>query len=164
LRNIIIIFFTIISYSGFSQIGISYSIGSIGGGPNSVMTYSNPILISGDNCFKVSNNITKFWASKKGEFFATCFVNIDYIKLSIKITPNPVTTFANIKFSNQLQNDNKFNVVVFNNTGQPQVTKEVGQDALLAGYKLDMSTLASGYYFIQIASSTIIQTFKILKN
>jgi hypothetical protein len=155
--------FLLSSYSSFSQIGISYSIGSIGG-TGKTITYSNPILISGDNCFKVSNNISKFWASKKGEFFASCLVNLDYIKLSIKITPNPVITFANIKFLNALQNDNKFTVAVFNNTGQPALMKEVSQDALLAGYKLDMSTLASGYYYIQIASSSIIQTFKILKN
>jgi hypothetical protein len=48
--------------------------------------------------------------------------------------------------------------------GQPSITKDVSQDAFLAGYKLDMSSLASGYYFIQIASSSILQTFKILKN
>ncbi|MEI7589454.1 MAG: T9SS type A sorting domain-containing protein [Chitinophagia bacterium] len=126
--------------------------------------YSTPILITGDNCFKVSNNISKFWASKKGEFFASCVVDLDYIKLSIKITPNPVITYANIKFLNVLQNDNKYTVVVFNNSGQPALVKEVSQEAFLAGYKLDMTSLASGYYFIQIGSSTILQTFKILKN
>jgi hypothetical protein len=63
-----------------------------------------------------------------------------------------------------LQNDNKFKLIVYNNTGQPAILKEVSQDAFLAGYRLDMSTLASGYYFIQITSSSIIQTFKILKN
>ena len=121
-------------------------------------------MISGDNCIVVTNSIAKFWSSKKGEFFASCFVDLDYIKLSIKITPNPVTTYANIKFLNVLQNDNKFKVTVFNNIGQPAITKEVSQDAFLAGYKLDMSTLASGYYFIQVASSSLLQTFKILKN
>jgi hypothetical protein len=142
---------------------MSYSIGSIGGMSKS-SGYSTPILITGDNCFKVSNNISKFWASKKGEFFASCVVDLDYIKLSIKITPNPVITYANIKFLNVLQNDNKYTVVVFNNSGQPALVKEVSQEAFLAGYKLDMTSLASGYYFIQIGSSTILQTFKILKN
>jgi hypothetical protein len=127
-------------------------------------SFSSPIMISGDNCIVVTNSIAKFWSSKKGEFFASCFVDLDYIKLSIKITPNPVTTYANIKFLNVLQNDNKFKVTVFNNIGQPSITKEVSQDAFLAGYKLDMSTLASGYYFIQVASSSLLQTFKILKN
>jgi hypothetical protein len=127
-------------------------------------TFNAPIMISGDNCFVVTNSIAKFWASKNGEFFANCFVDLDYIKLSIKITPNPVVTFANIKFSNMLQNDKQFRLIVYNNMGQPSITKDVSQDAFLAGYRLDMSSLASGYYFIQIASSSILQTFKILKN
>lgn len=163
MRLVLFILFFQFTISAFSQISISYSIGSIGG-LSKVSGYSTPVLITGDNCFKVSNNITKFWASKKGEFFASCFVDLDYIKLSIKITPNPVINFANIKFLNVLQNDNKFTVVVFNNTGQPTLVKEVNQDALLSGYKLDMTSLSSGYYFIQIASSSILQTFKILKN
>lgn len=149
--------------NAYSQIGISYSIGSIGS-MSKASSFSGPVIITGENCFKVTNSISKFWASKKGDFFASCFVDLDYIKMSIKITPNPVTTYANIKFLNMLQNDNKFKLIVYNNTGQPAISKEVSQDAFLAGYKLDMSTLASGYYFIQIASSSIIQTFKILKN
>ena len=87
-----------------------------------------------------------------------------YIKLNIKITPNPVITYANIRFLTMLQKENKFKLVVYNNTGQPEIIKDVSQEAFLAGYKLDMSSLASGYYFIQIASSSILQTFKILKN
>jgi len=163
LRKLTFILFFFISISAYSQIGISYSIGSIGSMPN-VSTFNAPIMISGDNCFVVTNSIAKFWASKNGEFFASCFVDLDYIKLSIKITPNPVVTFANIKFANILQNNNQFKLIVYNNMGQPSITKDVSQDAFLAGYRLDMSSLASGYYFIQIASSSILQTFKILKN
>ena len=163
MRKLTFILFFFISISAYSQIGISYSIGSIGSMPN-VSTFNAPIMISGDNCFVVTNSIAKFWASKNGEFFASCFIDLDYIKLSIKITPNPVVTFANIKFANMLQNNNQFKLIVYNNMGQPSITKDVSQDAFLAGYRLDMSSLASGYYFIQIASSSILQTFKILKN
>ena len=163
MKKLVIILFTVISFNAYSQIGMSYSIGSIGGMPK-VTGISSPILISSENCFLISNNITKFWSSKKGEFFATCLVDLDYIKLSIKITPNPVTTYANIKFLNMIQKDNRFKLTVFNNIGQPEILKEVSQEAFLSGYKLDMTSLASGYYFIQIGSSTILQTFKILKN
>lgn len=163
MKLVLFILLFLLTINAFSQISMSYSIGSIGGMSKS-SGYSTPILITGDNCFKVSNNISKFWASKKGEFFASCVVDLDYIKLSIKITPNPVITYANIKFLNVLQNDNKYTVVVFNNSGQPALVKEVSQEAFLAGYKLDMTSLASGYYFIQIGSSSILQTFKILKN
>ena len=163
MKNTIYILFLFLTLNAHSQIRISYSIGSIGGMPK-VTGLSAPILISSENCFLISNNITKFWASNNGEFFASCMVNLDYIKLNIKITPNPVITFANIRFLTILQKENKFKLVVYNNTGQPEILKDVSQEAFLAGYKLDMSSLASGYYFIQIASSSILQTFKILKN
>ena len=127
-------------------------------------SFSSPIIISGENCFKVTNSLSKFWPTLKGEFFTNCIVNLDYIKLSIKITPNPVVNYAYIKFLNMLQLDNKIKLAVYNNTGQLLITKEVGQDALLSGYKLDMTYLSSGYYFIQIASSNILQTFKIIKS
>ncbi len=163
MRNIITILFLFITMNVHSQIGLSYSIGSIGGMSNASAS-SGSISIYKKNCFIVANNVSKFWPTKKGEFFASCLVDLDYIKLSIKITPNPVNTYANIKFLNMIQSDNQFKLIVYNNTGQPSISKEVTQDAFLAGYKLDMSTLSSGYYFIQIASNSILQTFKILKN
>ena len=163
MKNLIFTLYFFVTIVANSQIRVSYSIGSIGGMPK-VSSLSAPILISGENCFIISNNITKFWASKKGEFFTNCRVNLDYIRMNIKINPNPVITYANIKFLTMIQKDNKFRLIVFNNTGQPEISKDVSQDAFLNGYNLDMSSLASGYYFIQIASNSILQTFKILKN
>lgn len=163
MKFIIIILTFLISTDTFSQIGVSFSMGSMGT-VSKASSFSSPILISGDNCFKVTNSLSKFWPTLKGEFFTNCIVNLDYIKLSIKITPNPVVNYAYIKFLNMLQLDNKIKLGVYNNTGQLLITKEVGQDALLTGYKLDMTSLPSGYYFIQMASSSILQTFKIIKN
>jgi hypothetical protein len=136
--------------------------GAIGSLSNAT-SFSSPIIINGDNCFKVTNSLTKFWPTLNGEFFNNCIVDIDYVRLSIKITPNPVITYANIKFLNVLQKEKQFKVLVFSNAGQLLILKDVQQDALLSGYKLDMSSFASGYYFIQITSSSILQTFKILK-
>ena len=131
---------------------------------NNASATSGTIAINNKNCFIISNNISKYWPSKKGEFFATCMVDLDYIKLSIKISPNPVITYTNIKFANMIQTDNFFKLIVYNNVGQNAIVKDVTQDAFLAGYRLDMSSLPSGYYFIQIVSNSILQTFKILKN
>lgn len=146
-----------------AQIKISYSIGGIGGNMKTT-TYSNPILISGEQCFNITNAINKFWASNTGEFFTNCVVDVDFVKFSIKINPNPVINYATVKFINKVQNESKMRLTVFNNSGQPMKTLDVSQDQFLAGYKLDMLSLPSGYYFIQIASSSILQTFKILKN
>ena len=136
--------------------------GAIGSLSNAT-SFSSPIIINGDNCFKVTNSLTKFWPTLNGEFFNNCIVDIDYVRLSIKITPNPVITYANIKFLNVLQKEKQFKVLVFSNAGQLLILKDVQQDSFLSGYKLDMTSFASGYYFIQITSSSILQTFKILK-
>jgi len=136
---------------------------SLGAMPK-ISSYSNPVTFSGENCFKVSNTLSKFWSSNTGEFFANCFVNSDFIKFSIKINPNPVTTYALIKFINKLQIDNKIKVSVYTNSGQIMSSFETTQDQMLNGYRLDMQALASGYYYIQISSSSILQAFKILKN
>ena len=127
-------------------------------------TYSNPILISGENCFNITNALNKFWASNTGEFFMNCVVDVDFVKFSIKINPNPVINFATVKFINKIQNENKMRLNIFNNVGQPMKGMDVTQDQFLSGYRLDMSGLPSGYYFIQISSSSLLQTFKILKN
>jgi hypothetical protein len=144
-----------------AQIKISYSIGGIGGNMKT-STYSNPLLISGEKCFNVSNSLNKFWGSNTGDFFTNCVVDVDFVKFSIKINPNPVVNYAVVKFINKLQNENKLRLTVFTNIGQPMIA--VTQDQLLSGYKLDMSSLSSGYYFIQISSTSLLQTFKILKN
>lgn len=163
LKTVLFILFLTFGLSLSAQIKISYSIGGIGGNMKT-STYSNPLLISGEKCFNVSNSLNKFWGSNTGDFFTNCVVDIDFVKFSIKINPNPVINYAVVKFINKLQNENKLRLTVFTNIGQPMIAVDVTQDQLLAGYKLDMSSLSSGYYFIQISSTSLLQTFKILKN
>jgi len=146
-----------------SQIRISYSIGAIGGNMKT-STYSNPLLIAGQNCFNVSNTLSKFWVSNKGDFFTTCAVDMEYINFSININPNPVTNFAVVKFVNKLQNESQFRLTVFTSIGQPIIAKDVLQDELLTGYRLDMSNLSTGYYYVQVASPRLLRSYKIFKN
>ena len=148
-----------------SQISVSYSLGSIGGNMKT-STYSNPILINGINCIKVTNSISKFTPSKKGDFYSTCSVNIDFSKIQIQLalSPNPVNTYTILKCLGRLQNDNKFNVMVFNNTGQPVYSTEATQQQMLTGLRLDLASLVTGVYFVQVSSSSVLSTLKFLKN
>jgi len=129
-------------------------------------TYSSPILINGENCIKVTNSISKFSASKKGDFYSTCSVNIDFSKIQIQLAlaPNPVNTYTILKCIGRLQNDNKFNVMVFNNTGQPVYSAEATQQQMLTGLRLDLASLVTGVYFVQVSSSSVLSTLKFLKN
>lgn len=154
-----------ICISAQSQINVSYSLGSIGGNMKT-STYSSPILINGDKCIKVTNSISKFSASKKGDFYSTCSVNIDFSKIQIQLAlaPNPVNTYTILRCVGRLQNDSKFNVMVFNNSGQPVYSAEATQQQMLSGLRLNLASLVTGVYFVQVSSSSVLSTLKFLKN
>jgi hypothetical protein len=99
-----------------------------------------------------------------GQFFTNCEVNLDYIKLNISVYPNPAKNFTIIKFLNQLQSDDKFRVHIYSNIGVYILGNEVSQRQLLSGYRLSLDNLSAGLYYIQISSSSVLQTYKILKN
>lgn len=144
---------------------VSYSLGSIGGNMKT-STYSSPVLINGDNCIKVTNSISKFSASKKGSFYSTCSVNINFdrIQIQLGLSPNPVNTFTTVKCIGKLPNDNQFNVMVYNNTGQPVYSTQTTQQQLLSGLKMNLSSIVTGMYFVQVSSSSVLSTLKFLKN
>jgi hypothetical protein len=150
------------------QLNLSYSVGGIGNfinknSANTTSTFSNPLLITGTNCVTVSNGLVKFMPVSKGQFFTTCEVNLDYINLNISIYPNPATNYTVIKFLNPLQIDDKFHIQVFSITGDLVDGLDVSQKQLLTGFKLPLEKFNAGLYYIQISSSTLLQTYKIFK-
>jgi hypothetical protein len=164
-KTLTTILFAFICICAKSQINISYSLGSIGGNMKT-STYSNPILINGENCIKVTNSISKFSPSNKGDFYSTCSVNLDFSKISIQLSlaPNPVNTYTIIKANGKVPNDTKFKVMIFNNTGQPVYATETTQPLLLSGLKMNLANLVTGIYFVQVSSSSVLETIKFLKN
>ena len=153
----------------YSQLNLTYAIGGIGNFSNkltsiSTSTYSNPLVITGTKCYTVSNGFVKFMPVNNGQFFTSCEVNLDYIKLNISVFPNPAKNHTVIKFLNQLQLDDKFKVQVYSSIGDYVFGIDVSQKQLLSGYHLSLDNLSTGLYYIQISSNSVLQTFKILKN
>jgi len=150
----------------YSQLNLTYSIGGIGNFSNNSIptsTLSNPIVLTGTKCYIVSNGLSKFIPIADGQFFTTCEVNLDYIKLNISIYPNPATSYTTIKFLNQLQIDDKFRIQLFSILGDMVYAVDVTQRQLLSGYRLMLNNLSPGFYNIQISSNTVLQSFKIFK-
>jgi hypothetical protein len=146
----------------FSQIGTGYSIGVFGENLN-VSNNSNPLSVSGVNCVKIANDLSKFMPSSFGTFFNECMVNLDYVKLNITLLPNPVVDYLTIKFKNKISTFNRFKIGVYNNVGTLSNFFEVNQDQLLYGYRIDMSNYPTGFYFVKIVSNNILETYKIFK-
>lgn len=156
----------------YGQINLSYSIGGIGNFVNknstnsvtsSTSTYSNPLIITGTQCFIVSNGLVKFMPITPGQFFTTCEVNLDYVKLNISIYPNPASNYTIIKFLNPLQLEDKFHIQIYSSVGDIVDVMDVSQKQLLAGFKLPLEKFNAGLYYIQISSATVLQTYKIFK-
>jgi len=142
---------------------IAYSFGVLGGN-FSIDNSSNPLTMNMNNCIQISNGIAKFFSVNNGSFINTCVVDLNYSKLSIQLFPNPFIDAVYITFKSKIDNENHFKITVFNNIGQLVKMENVYQDLFYTGYRLAMSNLPTGLYYLQISSSKVNEMFKIIKN
>jgi hypothetical protein len=153
----------LITQTAKAQMNMAYSFGVLGG-DLSVSNSSSPLTMNMNNCIQVSNGIAKFSSVNNGSFVNTCVVDLNYSKLSIQLFPNPFIDAVNITFKSKIDKENHFKVAVFNNIGQLVKMENVFQDLFYTGYRLAMSNLPTGTYFLQISSSKVNEMFKIIKN
>ena len=142
---------------------IVYSIGVLGSDLK-LSNSSSPLTLSMNNCIQVSNGVAKYTEVSNEAFVNNCKVDLNYSKLSIQVLPNPFVNSVYIIFKSKIDNDNQFKISVFNNMGQLVKTESVNQDSFYAGYRVAMSNLPTGIYFLQINSSKVNEVFKIVKN
>jgi hypothetical protein len=146
-----------------AQMSVAYSMGVLGGDLQ-FSNSSNPLTLSMANCIQVSNGVTKFITTNTGMFINECVVDLHYSKLSIKVLPNPFVDAVFVTFNSKIDKDNHFKISVFNNVGQLVKIENVHQDLFYTGYKIVMSEIPSGMYFMRINSSKVNEVFKIFKN
>jgi hypothetical protein len=146
-----------------SQITIGYSIGVFGENLK-IDSYSNPLAINSKTCIQVTNGVSKFLISGKGLYLNACAVKETEIKLNILIAPNPAIEYTVIKFGSKLQNQERFNIQLFNAAGQLVQKHVTTQSQLLTGFRIVTGNLAQGIYFIKVFSSSINEVVKIIKN
>jgi hypothetical protein len=146
-----------------AQMTVAYSMGVLGGDLN-LSNSSNPLTLSMANCIQVSNGVTKFLTTNNGMFINECVVDLNYSKISIQVLPNPFADAVYVKFKTKIDKDNHFKISVFNNMGKLIKTENVNQDLFYIGYRVVMSDIPSGIYFMQINSSKVNEVFKLFKN
>jgi len=146
-----------------AQMNTAYSMGVLGGDLK-LSNSSNPLTLSMANCIQVSNGVTKFLTTNAGMFINECVVDLNYSKISIQVLPNPFVDAVYVTFKSKIDKDNHFKISVFNNMGQLVKTENVYQDLFYTGYKVLLSNIPIGIYFIQINSSKVNEIFKIMKN
>ena len=146
-----------------AQMTVAYSMGVLGGDLK-LSNSSNPLTLSIANCIQVSNGVTKFLTTNAGMFINECIVDLNYSKISIQVLPNPFVDAVFVKFKTKIDKDNHFKISVFNNLGNLVKIENVNQDLLYTGYKVALSNIPSGIYFMQINSSKVNEIFKLFKN
>jgi len=146
-----------------AKMNTAYSMGVLGGDLK-LSNSSNPLTLSMANCIQVSNGVTKFLTTNTGMFINECVVDLNYSKISIQVLPNPFTDAVYVSFKSKIDKDNHFKISVFNNVGQLVKIENVYQDLFYTGYKVLLSNIPIGIYFIQINSSKVNEIFKIVKN
>mgnify|MGYP000338721563 FL=1 len=149
--------------SAQSQISIGYSIGVFGENLK-IDSYSNPLAITSTTCIQVTNGVAKFLITGKGVYLNACAVKETDIKLNILVAPNPATEYTVVKFGTKLQNQERFNIQLFNAAGQLVQKHVTTQSQLLTGFKIATENLSQGIYFIKVFSSNISEVVKIIKN
>jgi len=149
--------------SAQSQISIGYSIGVFGENLK-IDSYSNPLAITSTTCIQVTNGVAKFLISGKGIYLNACAVKETDIKLNILVAPNPATEYTVVKFGTKLQNQERFNIELFNAAGQLVQKHTTTQSQLLTGFRIATGNLTQVIYFIKVFSSSINKVVKIIKN
>ncbi len=162
-NTFIILFICLIAQIAKAQMSMAYSFGVMGG-DLSVSNSSSPLTMNMNNCIQISNGIAKFSSVNNGSFVNTCVVDLSYSKMSIQLSPNPFIDAVYITFKSKIDKENHFKVAVFNNIGQLVKIENVYQDLFYTGYRLAMTNLVAGTYFLQISSSKVNEMFKIIKN
>ncbi len=163
MKYILTISFVLLVGFAQSQISIGYSIGVFGENLK-IDSYSNPLAITSTTCIQVTNGVAKFLISGKGVYLNACAVKETEVKLNILVAPNPATEYTVVKFGTKLQNQERFNIQLFNAAGQLVQKHVTAQSQLLAGFRITTGNLAQGIYFIKVFSSTINEVVKIIKN
>ena len=134
--------------SAQSQITMGYSIGVFGENLK-IDSYSNPLAITSTTCIQVTNGVAKFLISGKGVYLNACAVKETEIKLNILVAPNPATEYTVVKFGTKLQNQERFNIELFNAAGQLVQKHTTTQSQLLTGFRIATGNLTQGIYFIK---------------
>lgn len=165
LKLLVVLFF---STSIKAQISIPYQIGSIGtmGSVNPV--FSGPVLITGADCFLLSNGIKTFELPQVGYFSTACrLILMSEEGFHLAAFPNPVISTVTIRSSEQIKllNDLSIQLQLLDISGRLIQTFHTDIKGLNIGYQIQMSSLSNGSYFIKVASGSInYQVLSIIKS
>ena len=151
-----------------TQIRNAYNLGSIGMTGTINPVFSGPVVITGVNCFVLTNGVKTFDLPQGGYFSTACKLLLEQ-ESGLRLTsyPNPVINNLTVQTTSQTQllADKEIQLQLLDVQGRVIQTYNTNIKGINLGYKIPMSNLASGGYYIKaISGSNNIQILSIIKS
>jgi hypothetical protein len=158
----------LISTTLSAQIRNAYNLGSIGMTGTINPVFSGPVVITGANCFVLTNGVKTFDLPQGGYFSTACKLLLqEESGLRLTSYPNPVINNLTVQTTSQTQllADKEIQLQLLDMQGRVIQTYNTDSKGINQGYKIPMSNLASGGYYIKAVSGTNnIQVLSIIKS
>lgn len=140
---------------------IMSSIGTIQNMSNNSMAVT---FTSTANCLNVQNGTAVLTGERgTGLFAVNCEVSTKFNTLGIKLYPNPVAANTKVKFINTPPLNDKFSITVWGSQGEKYITTTATGYEIYQGKIMNMGSLISGSYIIQIESDKYQDALKFIK-
>jgi hypothetical protein len=154
--------------TGKAQIRNAYNIGSIGMSGASRPIFSGPVLISGEQCFILSNGIKTLALPKTGYFVSACRLLL-HVESNFPLTafPNPTSNVITVKSTYGFQQNTSLiiQLQLLDASGRLLQTIRTDGKGLNIGIQILTNTLSNGSYFIKAFSDQKnIQVLPIIKS
>ena len=142
----------------------SFIMSSVGGIQNMSNNSMAVTFTSSATCLNVQNGVAVLTGERAtGIFAVNCEVNSKFNSLGIKLFPNPVGANTKVKFINVPPFNDKFSITVWSSQGEKISNINATGYEIFQGKVLNLSTLTSGSYIIQIESDKYIDALKFIK-
>jgi hypothetical protein len=140
---------------------IMSSVGSISNFSNNSMAIT---FSSSSNCINVQNGTAVITGDRgNGLFLANCEAITKINALGIKLFPNPVSDITKVKFINTPPLNDHFIITILGLDGSRVANLSATGYELFQGKQINLSSLSTGTFFIQIESSKYIDALKFIK-
>ena len=156
----------ILNFPVVAQIKANYHFGFIGSTGDTSVKPGETVNIQYNNCFDITNGLTRFTPPKFGAFAIACYEAAPEIKLLVNAYPNPVVN--ELKLRSLVNYPDKglgrYRVVLTDIMGKP--IREIKTDiaSINEGFTIRVNDLPMGYFIVTLYSDKErIQSFKILK-
>jgi hypothetical protein len=167
MRLVAILSFLILSFpqnTNAQALSGSFIMSSIGGIQNMSNNSMAVTFTSNAACLNIQNGAAVLTGERgTGLFAINCEVSTKFNTLGIKLYPNPVGANTKVKFINTPPLNDNFTITVWSSQGEKLTTTTASGYEIYQGKLMNLSSLTSGSYIIQVESEKYQDALKFIK-